>query len=66
MDGDDDSDQNNSEVCNVDYISQLLSRSHNAYNCYGQSDAETGIGDESVDAPDSGESQSSVNLSDAR
>ncbi|KAI4981191.1 hypothetical protein ZWY2020_021676 [Hordeum vulgare] len=42
----------------------LISGSHNAYDYYGESDAETHLEDESVDAPDSGESQSSVNMSE--
>ncbi|KAI4967206.1 hypothetical protein ZWY2020_029502 [Hordeum vulgare] len=64
MDMDDDSDKNNSEVCNEDYISELLSGSHNAYDYYGESDAETGVRDESVDTPDSGKSHSLVNMSE--
>ncbi|KAE8793552.1 Far1 [Hordeum vulgare] len=62
--GDDDIEENNSKVSNEDYISQLISGSHNAYDYYGESDAETHLEDESIDAPDSGESQSSVNMSE--
>ncbi|KAI4981218.1 hypothetical protein ZWY2020_021703 [Hordeum vulgare] len=61
---DDDIEENNSEVSNEDSISELISRSHNAYDYYGESNAETDLEDESVDAPDSGESQSSVNMSE--
>ena len=51
-----------------DYISQvrkwkfllacklIFSECHNAYDYYGESDAETGLNDESLDAPDSGDS----------
>ena len=46
------------------YIFQLISECHNAYDYYGESDAETGLNDESLDAPDSGESQSSVIMSE--
>ncbi|XP_044974252.1 uncharacterized protein LOC123442296 [Hordeum vulgare subsp. vulgare] len=62
--GDDDIEENNSEVSNEDYISQLISGSHNAYDYYGESDAETDLEDETVDAHDSEESQSSVNMSE--
>ncbi|KAE8794382.1 Far1 [Hordeum vulgare] len=61
---DDDIEENNSEVSNEDYISQLISGSHNAYDYYGESDVETDLEDETVDAPISGESQSSVNMSE--
>ena len=45
-------------------IFQLISECHNAYDYYGESGAETGLNDESLDAPDSGESQSSVIMSE--
>jgi hypothetical protein len=45
---------------------QLISRSYNAYDYYGESDAETCLDDESVDRPEyeSVESQSSVDMSE--
>ena len=43
---------------------QLISECHNAYDYYGESDAETCLNDESLDAPDSGDSQSSVIMSE--
>ena len=46
------------------YIFQLISECHNAYDYYGESDAETGPDDESLATPDSGESQSSVIMSE--
>ncbi|KAI4963459.1 hypothetical protein ZWY2020_014085 [Hordeum vulgare] len=65
MDVDDDIEENNPEVSNEDYISQLISGSHNAYDYYGESYAETDLGDESVDVLNSGESQSSaVNMNE--
>ncbi|XP_073356524.1 protein FAR1-RELATED SEQUENCE 5-like isoform X3 [Aegilops tauschii subsp. strangulata] len=60
----DDGEENNSEISNEDYISQLISECHNAYDYYGESDAETGLDVESLAAPDSGESQSSVIMSE--
>ncbi|XP_073362439.1 protein FAR1-RELATED SEQUENCE 11-like [Aegilops tauschii subsp. strangulata] len=60
----DDDQENNSELSNEDYISQFISECHNAYDYYGESDAETCLNDESLDAPDSGESQSSVIMSE--
>ncbi|XP_037409313.1 uncharacterized protein LOC119271684 [Triticum dicoccoides] len=60
----DDDQENNSELSNEDYISQFISECHNAYDYYGESDAETGLNDESLDAPDSGESESSVIMSE--
>ncbi|KAI4987023.1 hypothetical protein ZWY2020_019823 [Hordeum vulgare] len=66
MDVDDDTEENNSEFSNEDYISQLILGSHNAHDYYGESDTETDLKDESVDAPDFGESQSSVNMSKVR
>ncbi|KAE8782514.1 Far1 [Hordeum vulgare] len=64
MDVDNDSDENNSKVWNEYYISQLISRYHNAYDYYGESDTETGLENKSVDAPDFRESRSSVNMSE--
>jgi len=46
------------------YIFQLISECHNAYDYHGESDAETGLDVESLDAPDSGESLSSVIMSE--
>nr|XP_045090201.1 nucleolar transcription factor 1-A-like [Aegilops tauschii subsp. strangulata] len=60
----DDGEENNSEISNEDYISQLISECHNAYDYYGESDAETGLDIESLAASDSGESQSSVIMSE--
>ncbi|KAM3207687.1 hypothetical protein ACQJBY_062756 [Aegilops geniculata] len=60
----DDGEENNSEISNEDYISQLISECHNAYDYYSESDAETGLDVESLAAPDSGESQSSVIMSE--
>ncbi len=45
-------------------IFQFISECHNAYDYYGESDAETGLDVESLAAPDSGESQSSVIMSE--
>ena len=45
-------------------IIQLIFECHNAYDYYGDSDAETCLNDESLDAPDSGKSQSSVIMSE--
>ena len=45
-------------------IFQLISECHNAYDYYGEFDAETGLNDESLDAPASGESESSVIMSE--
>ena len=45
-------------------IFQLIFGCHNAYDYYGESDAETGLDDKSLDAPDSGELQSSVIMSE--
>ncbi|KAE8778577.1 Far1 [Hordeum vulgare] len=55
MDVDDDIEENNSE---------LISGSHNACDYYGESDTERDLEEESVDAPDYGESQSSVNMNE--
>nr|XP_040251963.1 protein FAR1-RELATED SEQUENCE 5-like [Aegilops tauschii subsp. strangulata] len=60
----DDGEENNSEISNEDYISQLISECHNAYDYDGESDAETGLDVESLAASDSGESQSSVIMSE--
>ncbi|XP_073357889.1 uncharacterized protein [Aegilops tauschii subsp. strangulata] len=60
----DDGEENNSEISNEDYISQLISECHNAYDYYDESDAETGLDVESLAASDSGESQSSVIMSE--
>ncbi|XP_073357040.1 uncharacterized protein [Aegilops tauschii subsp. strangulata] len=60
----DDGEENNSEISNEDYISQLISECHNAYDYYGESDAETCLDVESLAASDSGESQSSVIMSE--
>nr|ACK44495.1 Far1 [Triticum aestivum] len=60
----DDDQENNSELSNEDYISQFIFECHNAYDYYGESDAETGLNDESLDAPGSGESESSVIMSE--
>ena len=46
------------------YIFLANFRCHNAYDYYGESDAETGLDDESLAAPDYGESQSSVIMSE--
>ena len=46
------------------YIFQLISECHNAYDYYGESDTETGLNDELLDAPGSGESESSVFMSE--
>ena len=46
------------------YIFQLISECHNAYDYYGESDAETCLNDESLDAPGSGESESLVIMSE--
>ena len=46
------------------YIFQLISECHNAYDYDGESDAETGLDVESLAASDSGESQSSVIMSE--
>ncbi|KAM3253726.1 hypothetical protein ACQJBY_047677 [Aegilops geniculata] len=64
MDELDDDQENNSELSNEDYISQFISECHSAYDYYGESDAETGLNDESLDAPGSGESESSVIMSE--
>ena len=45
-------------------IFQFISECHNVYDYYGESDAEAGLNDESLDAPDSGESESSVIMSE--
>ena len=45
-------------------IFQLISECHNAYDYYGEADTETGLDVESLAAPDSGESQSSVIMSE--
>ena len=46
------------------HANRISSGCHNAYDYYGESDAETCLNDESLDAPDSGESQSSVIMSE--
>uniref|UniRef100_A0A8R7JWU0 Beta-carotene isomerase D27-like C-terminal domain-containing protein n=1 Tax=Triticum urartu TaxID=4572 RepID=A0A8R7JWU0_TRIUA len=56
----DNDQENNSELSNEDYISQFIFECHNAYDYYGESDTETGLNDESLDAPGSGQSESSV------
>ncbi|XP_037462060.1 protein FAR1-RELATED SEQUENCE 11-like [Triticum dicoccoides] len=60
----DDDQENNSELLNEDYISQFISKCHNAYDYYGESNAETCLNNESLDAPGSGESESSVIMSE--
>ena len=45
-------------------IFQLISECHNAYDYYGESDAEICLNDESLHAPDSGDGQSSVIMSE--
>ncbi|XP_040256707.1 protein FAR1-RELATED SEQUENCE 5-like [Aegilops tauschii subsp. strangulata] len=55
-----DRSENGNEWDDLNFISEC----HNAYDYYGESDAETGLNDESLDAPDSGESQSSVIMSE--
>ncbi|KAI4987713.1 hypothetical protein ZWY2020_028471 [Hordeum vulgare] len=57
------SDSERCTIVNLQH-SQLISGSHNAYDYYGESDVETDLEDEMVDAPISGESQSSVNMSE--
>ena len=42
----------------------FISECHNAYDYYGESDAGTGLNDESSNAPDSGDSQSLVTMSE--
>ena len=46
------------------YIFELISECHNAYDYYGESDAETGLNDESLHAPDPGDGQTAVNMSE--
>ena len=45
-------------------IFQFIFECHDAYDYYGESDAETGLDVESLAASDSGESQSSVIMSE--
>ena len=45
-------------------IFQFISECHNAYDYYGEYDAETGLNDKSLDAPGSGESELSVIMSE--
>nr|XP_040246042.1 protein FAR1-RELATED SEQUENCE 5-like [Aegilops tauschii subsp. strangulata] len=52
--------ENGNEWDDLNFISEC----HNAYDYYGESDAETGLNDESLDAPDFGESRSSVIMSE--
>nr|XP_020182161.1 protein FAR1-RELATED SEQUENCE 5-like [Aegilops tauschii subsp. strangulata] len=55
-----DRSENGNEWDDLNFISEC----HNAYDYYGESDAETVLNDESLDAPDSGESQSSIIMSE--